>query len=133
MSDIIISLDKVRKVYFLDTVEVEALKDISLDIHAGDFVSIAGPSGSGKTTILNLIGCVDKPTLGTVIIHGKRTSDLDDDSLTELRHKSIGFISRASTLFPCSIFARTWSCLSFWTAGREANTRPTAKTGWTTS
>jgi len=100
MSDIIISLDKVRKVYFLDTVEVEALKDISLDIHAGDFVSIAGPSGSGKTTILNLIGCVDKPTSGTVIVHGKRTSDLDDDSLTELRHKSIGFIFQSFNLIP---------------------------------
>lgn len=100
MSDIIISLDKVRKVYFLDTVEVEALKDISLDIHAGDFVSIAGPSGSGKTTILNLIGCVDKPSSGTVIILGKRTSDLDDDSLTELRHKSIGFIFQSFNLIP---------------------------------
>lgn len=100
MSDIIISLDKVKKVYFLDTVEVDALNDISLDIHAGDFVSIAGPSGSGKTTILNLIGCVDKPTSGTVIVHGKRTSDLNDDSLTELRHKSIGFIFQTFNLIP---------------------------------
>jgi len=100
MSDIIISLDKVRKVYFLDTVEVEALKDISLDIHAGDFVSIAGPSGSGKTTILNLIGCVDKPTSGTVVVSGKHTSDLDDDSLTELRHTSIGFIFQTFNLIP---------------------------------
>ena len=53
MSDIIIELDAVQKVYFLDTVEVEAIRDISLEIHSGDFVSIAGPSGSGKTTILN--------------------------------------------------------------------------------
>jgi len=100
MSDIIISLDKVKKVYFLDTVEVDALKDISLDINAGDFVSIAGPSGSGKTTILNLIGCVDKPTSGAVIVHGKRTSDLNDDSLTELRHRSIGFIFQTFNLIP---------------------------------
>ncbi len=100
MSDVIISLEKVKKVYFLDTVEVDALKDISLNIRAGDFVSIAGPSGSGKTTILNLIGCVDKPTSGTVIVHGKNTSDLDDDSLTELRHKSIGFIFQTFNLIP---------------------------------
>ncbi len=100
MSDVIISLEKVKKVYFLDTVEVDALKDITLDIHAGDFVSIAGPSGSGKTTILNLIGCVDKPTSGTVIVHGKNTSGLDDDSLTELRHTSIGFIFQTFNLIP---------------------------------
>ena len=100
MSEVIISLERVKKVYLLDTVEVEALKEISLDIHAGDFVSIAGPSGSGKTTILNLIGCVDKPSSGTVIVRGKNTSDLDDDSLTELRHRSIGFIFQTFNLIP---------------------------------
>ena len=100
MSDIIISLDKVKKVYLLDKVEVDALKNISIDIHSGDFVSIAGPSGSGKTTILNLMGCVDKPTSGTVIVNGKRTNDLDDDSLTELRHRTIGFIFQTFNLIP---------------------------------
>jgi len=100
MSDIIIKLDAVQKVYYLDTVEVEAIRDISLEIRAGDFVSIAGPSGSGKTTILNLIGCVDKPTSGTVIVNGQRTSDLDDDRLTELRHRSIGFIFQTFNLIP---------------------------------
>jgi len=100
MSDIIISLEHVRKVYRLDTVEVEALRDITLDIRAGDFVSIAGPSGSGKTTILNLIGCIDKPTSGTVKILGRSTSDLDDDRLTELRHRFIGFIFQTFNLIP---------------------------------
>jgi len=100
MSDIIIHLENVKKAYFLDTVEVQALKGITLDIHSGDFVSIAGPSGSGKTTILNLIGCVDKPTEGIVIVDGKKTSDLDDDSLTELRHRTIGFIFQTFNLIP---------------------------------
>jgi len=100
MSTSIICLDAVNKVYFLDEVEVRALNNISLEIHAGDFVSIAGPSGSGKTTILNLIGCVDKPTSGKVTVNGQATSDLDDDSLTELRHRSIGFIFQTFNLIP---------------------------------
>ena len=100
MSDIIIDLDAVQKVYFLDTVEVEAIRDISLEIHSGDFVSIAGPSGSGKTTILNLIGCVVKPISGTVIVNGQLTSYRDDDRLTELRHRSIGFIFQTFNLIP---------------------------------
>ncbi len=100
MSDIIISLENVRRVYQLDTVEVEALRNITLDIRAGDFVSIAGPSGSGKTTILNLIGCIDKPSSGIVTVLGRRTSDLNDDSLTELRHRFIGFIFQTFNLIP---------------------------------
>ena len=67
----IVELQDVRKVYPLGKVEVEAVKGVSFCIEKGDFISIAGPSGSGKTTILNMLGCVDRPTSGTVIIGGE--------------------------------------------------------------
>jgi len=66
----IVSLKDVVKTYHLGAVEVPALRGVSLDVHTGDFISIAGPSGSGKTTLLNLIGCVDTATSGTVLVDG---------------------------------------------------------------
>ncbi|MCX7775521.1 MAG: ABC transporter ATP-binding protein [Rectinemataceae bacterium] len=100
MAETIVALDRVGKAYRLDEVQVEALKEVSLEIQAGDFVTIAGPSGSGKTTILNLIGCVDKPSSGIVTVLGRRTSELNDDELTELRHHAIGFIFQTFNLIP---------------------------------
>ncbi|MBN1834645.1 MAG: ABC transporter ATP-binding protein [Spirochaetales bacterium] len=96
----IVKLDKVRKVYPLGNVSVEAVKGIDLCIEKGDFISIAGPSGSGKTTILNMIGCIDTPTEGTVEINGKITSELSDRELTALRHQVIGFIFQSFNLIP---------------------------------
>lgn len=69
----IVELKSVCKVYPLGKVSVEALKGITLNIERGDFISIAGPSVSGKTTILNMIGCIDTPTAGTVQINGQET------------------------------------------------------------
>ena len=96
----IVKLDKVTKVYPLGNVSVEAVKGVDLCIEKGDFISIAGPSGSGKTTILNMIGCVDTPTQGTVEINGKITSELSDKELTALRHEVIGFIFQSFNLIP---------------------------------
>jgi putative ABC transport system ATP-binding protein len=96
----IVNLHDVRKIYPLGKHSVEALKGISLRIEKGDFISIAGPSGSGKTTILNMIGCIDTPTEGTVEIAGKVTSGLSDRQITTLRHKVIGFIFQTFNLIP---------------------------------
>ncbi|HEY9594789.1 MAG TPA: ABC transporter ATP-binding protein [Spirochaetia bacterium] len=96
----IIELENVRKTYLLGRVEVEAVRGVSFSIEKGDFISIAGPSGSGKSTILNLIGCIDTPTSGTVTVEGKATAGLSDKELTLLRHESIGFIFQSFNLIP---------------------------------
>ncbi|MGA2976604.1 MAG: ABC transporter ATP-binding protein [Spirochaetia bacterium] len=96
----IIELVNVKKTYLLGRVEVEAVRGVSFAIEKGDFISIAGPSGSGKSTILNLIGCIDTPTSGTVEIEGKPTAGLTDRELTLLRHESIGFIFQSFNLIP---------------------------------
>ncbi len=97
---VIVELSDVRKVYPLGKVEVEAVKGVSFAIEKGDFISIAGPSGSGKTTILNMIGCVDRPTSGIVTIAGTPTKDLKDKDLTTLRHDTLGFIFQTFNLVP---------------------------------
>ncbi len=95
-----IQLTQVTKDYFLGNVRVPALKGVSLTIDPGEFTVIAGPSGSGKTTILNLIGCVDTATTGSVLIAGKKTSDLSDYDLTNLRLNTLGFIFQSFNLIP---------------------------------
>ncbi len=94
----IVSLKDVVKTYRLGTVEVPALRGVSLDVHPGDFISIAGPSGSGKTTLLNLIGCVDTATSGTVLVDGHDTQHLFDRELTNLRLNTLGFIFQSFNL-----------------------------------
>lgn len=97
---VIISLQDVHKVYPLGKTEVHAVKGVSFDIAKGDFISIAGPSGSGKSTILNMIGCIDTPTEGTVTINGTVTSGMKDNQITRLRHKTLGFIFQSFNLIP---------------------------------
>jgi putative ABC transport system ATP-binding protein len=93
-------LTEVHKTYALGSTEVHALKGVDLTIREGDFASIAGPSGSGKSTILNLIGCIDVPTKGTVEVVGETTSRLGDRAITRLRHRAIGFIFQSFNLMP---------------------------------
>ncbi|HEY9054125.1 MAG TPA: ABC transporter ATP-binding protein [Rectinemataceae bacterium] len=99
-NDSIVSLEKVSKAYALGQTTVQALRDVSFDIARGEFISIAGPSGSGKTTVLNLIGCVDTASSGSVSVLGKRTDRLDDDELTALRNTGLGFIFQTFNLIP---------------------------------
>lgn len=96
----IVSLKDVQKIYPLGKTEVHAVKGVSFDIARGDFISIAGPSGSGKSTILNMIGCIDVPTAGSVELNGQITSGLTDREITELRHKFVGFIFQSFNLIP---------------------------------
>ena len=95
-----VTLDDVRKVYALGKTEVHAVKGVGFRIQEGEFVSIAGPSGSGKTTILNLIGCIDTPTSGTVKVMGTDTAGMSDRAVTDLRHQVLGFIFQSFNLVP---------------------------------
>jgi putative ABC transport system ATP-binding protein len=94
----IVSVQNVSKDYMLGKTVVPALREVTLEIDQGEFLSIAGPSGSGKTTLLNLVGCVDTPTIGTVVVDGYDTSKLPERKLTELRLHSLGFIFQTFNL-----------------------------------
>ncbi|HEX2535530.1 MAG TPA: ABC transporter ATP-binding protein [Chitinophagaceae bacterium] len=87
-----IRLQNIHKVYRTDTVETLAINDISLNVEKGAFLSIMGPSGCGKSTLLNIIGLLDKPTRGAVLIDGQSTGQLSDKGLAQFRNQKLGFI-----------------------------------------
>lgn len=87
-----LEIKKIKKIYQMGKVKVEALRGVSFYIDKGEFVAIMGPSGSGKSTLMHIIGCLDKPTEGNFIIGGKDVSKLNDDKLAEIRNKRIGFV-----------------------------------------
>jgi putative ABC transport system ATP-binding protein len=96
----LIEVRNAKKDYPLGKTVVHALRGVSLTVEKGEFLSIVGPSGSGKTTLLNLIGCIDHPTEGEVLIESKNTASLSDKELTSLRLSSIGFIFQTFNLIP---------------------------------
>lgn len=96
----VVELVEVTKVYELPRGSIKALDNVSATIAAGDFVSIMGPSGSGKTTLLNIIGCLDTPTSGQIVIGGENVSGLDDEELTKIRRDKIGFVFQQFNLIP---------------------------------
>jgi len=87
-----IHTENLTKVYRMGEVEVQALREVNLEIKNGEFIAIIGPSGSGKSTLLNLIGCLDTPTSGAVFIDGINTGKLSENKLAEIRREKIGFI-----------------------------------------
>lgn len=87
-----IRLQNIRKVYRTDTVETLAVNDISLDIQKGEFLSIMGPSGCGKSTLLNMMGLLDGPSGGSIVIKGQPTSKFSDKQLARFRNQQLGFI-----------------------------------------
>jgi len=96
----VIKLDNVSKVYQLEKVKVEALRNVDIDIKEKEFVSIMGSSGSGKSTLLHLIGALDKPTEGVVYLGGVNISKLSGEKLARLRGEKIGFIFQFFNLYP---------------------------------
>jgi putative ABC transport system ATP-binding protein len=88
----LIETDKLSRLYQLGSETVYALRDVTLSIDAGDFAAVMGPSGSGKSTFMNVLGCLDRPTLGSYRLDGELVSSLDSDALAAVRNRKIGFV-----------------------------------------
>jgi putative ABC transport system ATP-binding protein len=95
-----VRVENVTKDYELGRTKVEALRGVSLSVEPGEFMAVAGPSGSGKSTLLNLIGCLDHPSSGRVSIGEQDVAALDDNALSDLRARCIGFIFQTFNLIP---------------------------------
>jgi putative ABC transport system ATP-binding protein len=100
MSNNIIETQNLTKIYGSGSTAVTALDDVSFTVQAGQFVAVMGPSGCGKSTLLHLLGGLDRPTDGRVIIEGTPIADMSDDRLTELRRRKIGFVFQFFNLIP---------------------------------
>jgi len=96
----LVEINNISKDYQMGEVQVQALSNVTLSIEEAAFVSFVGPSGSGKTTMLNLIGCLDKPTKGKISVDGKQVDDLDRKQGADFRGSVFGFIFQAFNLFP---------------------------------
>jgi putative ABC transport system ATP-binding protein len=96
----VIEVSRLRKVYRLGEVEVEALSDVALTIDPGEFVAVMGASGSGKSTLMNIIGCLDRPTEGVYRLDGKDVKAMGKDALAQIRRKKIGFVFQSFNLIP---------------------------------
>jgi len=96
----LIELREVYKIYHVGGQEIRALDGVSLDIGQGEYASIIGPSGSGKSTLMHLLGCLDKPTRGTLRFDGRDIGSASDDDLSALRNEKIGFVFQSFNLLP---------------------------------
>lgn len=98
--DSIIRLENIQKTYANGSIEVEALKDVNLEIQKGEMISIMGPSGSGKSTLMNILGCLDTPTEGRYFLDDLEVTAVKDKKLTEVRNRKIGFVFQSFNLLP---------------------------------
>lgn len=100
MENIIIKTVNLTKIYKVGEIEVPALKSVNIDINKGEFVAIMGASGSGKSTLMNLLGCLDEPTLGDYFLDGVNTSKLTRNEYAHIRNQKIGFVFQGFNLLP---------------------------------
>ena len=100
MSDIVLELQNVSRIFGEGDTQVKALDNVSFSIKRGEFVLIVGSSGSGKSTLLNMIGLLDKPTTGKVVLDGKETTTLNDGQVSQYRNEKLGFVFQFANLLP---------------------------------
>ncbi len=100
MQEPIVSMRDIQKIYRMGEEDHQVLKGISFSVEKGEFVAILGPSGSGKSTLMNILGCLDTPTKGEYILHGRRIQELDEEDLAAVRSKEVGFIFQSFQLLP---------------------------------
>ncbi len=100
MSAALIQTHGLARDYQLGETTVHALRDVNLQIGAGEFVAVMGPSGSGKSTLMNLIGCLDRPSAGHYLLEGADISQLDSDALANIRNEKVGFVFQTFSLLP---------------------------------
>jgi putative ABC transport system ATP-binding protein len=98
--EVVADLDSVERVYHLGDTAVAALDGVRFQVRRGDYWSVMGASGSGKSTLLNVMGCLDRPTGGRYVLAGRDVNTLDDDELSELRSRKLGFIFQSYNLIP---------------------------------
>ncbi len=98
----IIRLEHISKVYQMGNVEIHALREVSIDIYANQYIAIMGSSGSGKSTLMNIIGCLDSPTGGIYELNGVDVSQMNDPELARVRNQEIGFVFQTFNLMPRS-------------------------------
>ena len=96
----LVEIRNVSKIYLLGGEEIRALDDVSLDIEAGEFISIIGPSGSGKSTLMQIVGCLDTPSKGTIRLDGTMIQDASPRQLAAIRNRKIGFVFQFFNLLP---------------------------------
>lgn len=100
MSEALIKVRSLAKIYQVGTQEVHALRTVDLDIHKNEYVALMGPSGSGKSTLMNILGCLDTPSNGEYHLNGSDVSQMIDDDLAEVRNREIGFVFQTFNLLP---------------------------------
>jgi len=96
----LIRAEDLWRTYQMGAEEIHALQGVTFTVDRGEYVAIMGPSGSGKSTLMNLVGCLDTPTRGTYVLHGKTVSRMDDDELAAIRNREIGFVFQTFNLLP---------------------------------
>lgn len=94
----VISLQNIKRYFKIGDVEVQALRGVDLTIQKGEYVALMGPSGSGKSTLMNILGCLDTPSLGKYWLNGQDVSEMEDDELAVIRNKEIGFVFQTFNL-----------------------------------
>ena len=100
MSDLVIQIRDLTRVYDMGAEKVHALRGVSVEIRRNEYVAIMGPSGSGKSTLMNVIGCLDTPTSGEYWLNGQEVSRMPDDALARVRNREIGFVFQTFNLLP---------------------------------
>lgn len=94
----IIKLKNIHKIYKMSNVEVNALQGVNLEIESGEFIALVGPSGSGKSTLMNILGCLDSPTIGTYMLLDEDIQKANESRLAEIRNESLGFVFQSYNL-----------------------------------